>query len=143
MKPQHPDRTPPAKISRRHALAGGAITAASGLSIVGAVIPITTPSAEAVLLALLQHRQAAGEVGNAVLASWPHVRDRAQLLSDMLGDLRLDKDTLSHSDMTDIATRLSQLIRDDFATGRTLKLDGWLVSLTESRLCALAALKEA
>ena len=31
-------------------------------------------------------------------------------------------------------------IRDDFAQGRIVDADGWQLSLTEARLCALAAL---
>ena len=43
----------------------------------------------------------------------------------------------------DLATHrgdLTALIKDDFRTGRTLQADGWALSLTEARLCALANL---
>jgi len=43
---------------------------------------------------------------------------------------------------SEIANRLAQRVRDDFAARNTVMIDGWLVSLTETRLCALAALGE-
>ena len=39
-----------------------------------------------------------------------------------------------------IRDQLAELIRCDFAAGRLECLDGWLLSLTEARLCGLAAL---
>ena len=34
---------------------------------------------------------------------------------------------------------LAQQMARDYATARTVKLDGWLLTMTEARLCALAA----
>jgi hypothetical protein len=34
---------------------------------------------------------------------------------------------------------LPQLVQDDFAHGRTVVLDGWILSVTEARQCALLA----
>jgi hypothetical protein len=33
--------------------------------------------------------------------------------------------------------RLRQLVRDDFSAGRTVLIDGWVLSVTEARQCAL------
>jgi hypothetical protein len=38
---------------------------------------------------------------------------------------------------------LRALIKDDFCTHRTMLADGWMLSLTEARLCALANLANA
>lgn len=35
---------------------------------------------------------------------------------------------------------LSDLVREDFADGRTVVIDGWILSLTEARQCALFSL---
>ena len=35
---------------------------------------------------------------------------------------------------------IADLVRDDFAHGRTVVLNGWILSLTEARQCALFAL---
>ena len=37
--------------------------------------------------------------------------------------------------------RLDERIRADFAQGRTVQLDGWIVSVTEARQCALYSLR--
>ena len=38
---------------------------------------------------------------------------------------------------------LAQLVRDDFANGRTVVVDGWILSATEARQCALFSLQPA
>ena len=38
------------------------------------------------------------------------------------------------------ASRLQRQHLDEFARGRTAEVDGWVLSLTEARLCALVAL---
>ena len=35
--------------------------------------------------------------------------------------------------------RVATLVQDDFAHGRTVALDGWILSVTEARQCALLA----
>ncbi len=39
-----------------------------------------------------------------------------------------------------VGRMLQDRIRSDFATGETVEVDGWILSRTEARLCALAAL---
>jgi hypothetical protein len=36
--------------------------------------------------------------------------------------------------------RIGELVRDDFARGRTVVVEGWLLSVTEARQCALYSL---
>ena len=38
-----------------------------------------------------------------------------------------------------IKAPIATLVRDDFAHGRTVVLDGWILSVTEARQCALLA----
>ena len=40
-------------------------------------------------------------------------------------------------DRTSLRHRLDARVRDDFASGTTVRLDGWVLSRTEARLCAL------
>jgi hypothetical protein len=65
---------------------------------------------------------------------------RSQLLADILDDLQLDAAHAVQAGTDVLASRLSERIRMDFAAERTLKLDGWVLSLAEVRFCALAAL---
>jgi hypothetical protein len=41
------------------------------------------------------------------------------------------------------APTLSELVREDFAHGRTVVVDGWILSVTEARQCALYSLRAA
>jgi hypothetical protein len=40
----------------------------------------------------------------------------------------------------DLRRALAERVAEDFADGRWVELDGWLVSLTEARLCGIVAL---
>ncbi len=44
-------------------------------------------------------------------------------------------------DVVELAARFGGAVRDDFVAGRTLRLDGWVLSLTEARLAAIVALE--
>lgn len=131
----------PTRLSRRDVVAAGVIA--------GAALPIVTPAlpagiyaqAEEVLVAVFRDSSSATKIGNAVLTLAPDMRNRVQLLSELLRDLRIEPESVVHLERTEIARRLAQRVRDDFATRNTVMLDGWLVSLTEMRLCALAAAK--
>ena len=41
------------------------------------------------------------------------------------------------------AAQLARLVRDDFEAGRTVVVDGWILSATEARQCALFSLAAA
>jgi hypothetical protein len=43
-------------------------------------------------------------------------------------------------DRTGLCAEIKRRFAKDFADGRTVMLDGWVVSRTEARLCALLAL---
>ena len=136
-----PRNSCPAGLSRRKVLIGAAAVAAAGLP----AVPVQDAAeisirAEAAILGIVRNRAAATALGNAALASRPELGDRKTLLGDMLNDLGMDSDTLARARTADIAGRLSAQIRDDFGNARTLMLDGWVLSLAETRLYALAAL---
>jgi hypothetical protein len=46
----------------------------------------------------------------------------------------------SKSEEANLATSLEQQIRNDFVTGNTVMVDGWILSVTEARQCALFSL---
>jgi hypothetical protein len=124
-------------LSRRTVLIGGAAIAAAGLPMASVQ---DGGRAEAAVLAVVRHREAAIALGRTALSSWPYLRDRGQILANLLDDLRLDSDSAASTSASEIADRLSVRIRDDFAIARTVMLDGWVLSLAETRLYALAAL---
>lgn len=71
-------------------------------------------------------------VGEAYLATAPGERDEAVL--------RAALPPHGADDPEAALAELAPAIAEDFATGRTVVLDGWLLSLTEARVAALAAL---
>ena len=100
----------------------------------------STLEAEAAILTTLSHWESASHIGRLALASWPQMRDRMSLLSTVLEDLQLDVTEVAQVTANELGNRLSQRIQMDFSVGRTVSLDGWLLSLAEVRVCALAAL---
>jgi len=137
-KQQHTRRSSP-KWTRRTIVALGAMVA--GLPIVRFALPLDRPNqVEAALLAALRNRGSALKVGHAVLTSLPNMGDRAQLVNRTLDALGMDSESILDTHAAEIAERLSQRVRADFARRKTVILDGWLASATETRLCALAAL---
>ena len=132
----------PHQLSRRDVVAAGAVAATAGLPISVLAAPASTSGAEAALLAVFRDVGGVAQVGCAVLALSGPMRDRVQLLDQLLRDLRLDTESVLCLHRSEIANRLAQRVRDDFAARNTVTIDGWLVSLTETQLCALAALAE-
>jgi len=53
------------------------------------------------------------------------------------GFLTAFEQALSGSTRGQATERLNALIKADFTAGRTIMLDGWVLSVTECRLCAL------
>jgi hypothetical protein len=68
------------------------------------------------------------------------MHDRAALVQQILGEIQIEIADAPHLGTDEIRRKLAQQIQADFATARTVRLDGWLIALTEARLCALAAL---
>jgi hypothetical protein len=86
-------------------------------------------SDRAALLALFENPARARALGEAYLATVAADADAlaAAVMVALPGTGRL-------------RTEVAALIRSDYAAGRIECLDGWLVSVTEARLCAIAAL---
>lgn len=85
---------------------------------------------------LLQHPQSAAIIGEAYLALVDHENSAAELSRRLLQGIATSKERID-------ARILLERIRSDFAEGDVVKLDGWLLSRTEARICALYALLEA
>lgn len=74
-------------------------------------------------------------VGRAYRSAHPEEDD-----AETLGHLLLAEGDRSSSDVPSdhpLQARLQQQVRADFAAGRTVQLDGWILSVTEARQCAL------
>ena len=111
----------------------------------GALLPLTgaagargeeSSAFEAALLALLSDPSGAARIGRVYLAGQPE-EARRELLARRLCD------ALGEGPRSTLRERMARCARRDFTRGDTVQLSGWLVSRSEARLCALAALASA
>jgi hypothetical protein len=73
------------------------------------------------------------ELGHRYLQSFPQERKRAFLKRTITGDKQVQ-------DAGQLRTLLAQKREDDFRNGNIAIVDGWVLSRTEARACALVAL---
>jgi hypothetical protein len=76
--------------------------------------------------------QAAARLGAALRRARPELADREGTLRQLFAPARW-----RHAQATDAPARLREQVREDFAHGRTLSLQGWLLAASEARLYAL------
>ena len=86
------------------------------------------------LLALLRSPAAARRIGRAYLETAGDEAEQAKLAALIVGD-GVDGGTVDG----DLLRHVAERQRADFAAGRTVKVGGWVLSRTEARLYALAA----
>jgi hypothetical protein len=115
---------------------------ASGVSLIPRRVPARALRASpdelaATLRSLVYDRAAARRLGQLYIHQVPVEDDPrilARLTAASLGAQQADVIAL---DRTSLRHRLDARVRGDFASGNTVQLDGWVLSRTEARLCAL------
>ena len=80
----------------------------------------------------LANHQAAVRLGEALRRARPELADRADTLRQLFAPARWHRVRAA-----DAPERLREQVREDFAHGRTLSLQGWLLAASEARLYAL------
>jgi hypothetical protein len=92
------------------------------------------------LAGLLAHTESAKAIGSEYLRLYPQ-HAKIEVLLDQIAS-RLAASDVGLFSITDHSLReqLDGMVRADFAVDRVVKLRGWVLSATEARLCALAAL---
>jgi hypothetical protein len=75
------------------------------------------------------------QLGQAYLAATPTERSAPELTR-----LLLPGESVAGLDDDTLRGRLRNRVLDDFTAGRVTLVDGWILSLTEARQCALLAL---
>ena len=83
---------------------------------------------------------AADAVGRAYLQVTPEEQDRDQLVEALAGGELEAWEELLRRDPAALEAAVRARHLDDFATGRTVRLHGWILSRTEARLAALPLL---
>ena len=120
-------------LTRRHFLAS--------LSLLVSALAVT-PWRRAAASGPTLHRRlriARRAIGRAYLATHPE-DDDAQRLGLALAPITGSPDLHDNAAISFRADPVARAITADFAAGRTCRVQGWILSLTECRLCAAAAL---
>ena len=86
---------------------------------------------------LLADAASAVVVGQKYLRGHPDERDPRRVRGDLAAALGGPLEAL---DPALLRERVRRRVRQDFAEDRITLVDGWILSITEARLCALAAL---
>jgi hypothetical protein len=105
-----------------------------------AIVEVTgarTPAAR--LAGLLAHRDSARNLGRAALASLPGATAPSSLAAAVLAGLPGGAPKLDATSDDDLRALVAARVREDFEAGDTVQVDGWILSCTEARLCALAS----
>ncbi|MCB1883601.1 MAG: hypothetical protein KDG89_06330 [Geminicoccaceae bacterium] len=111
----------------------------SGL-LAGLAVPFGSrpAGAEALLTGVFSRPASARAVGKRVLAAYPAFADPRNLVDGLVGRHPGLEGLLGTGDEAGLGQALGQAVREDFARGDTVLVDGWLLSRTEAALCALA-----
>jgi hypothetical protein len=86
-----------------------------------------------------KHRKSAEVVGLEYLKQTPHERDVNVLVDRIFESSAGRRDRFAQAGVRRRRAMLQEQTQDDFERGRVVKIEGWILSLTEARLCALAA----
>ena len=94
------------------------------------------------VLGLLRHEGVAAHLGRLEIEAKPELQSLTadQLAADILQAIDLDYHAISDSQIDLIRERLSTKVREDFANESITTVDGWLLSVTEAKACALVYL---
>lgn len=79
------------------------------------------------------------EIGKSYKDQFPAQNTQEQLYKSLLTDER-GKAISKNSDNSLIVALLDKKIEDDFVSGRTVVVNGWILSQTEAQQCALFSL---
>ncbi len=87
---------------------------------------------------------AAGRLGRSYLTAHPAELDFQRLADGVLGPFRLPApaDAIDSIPESVLIARARRVVADDYVSGRVVHIDGWVLSITEARLYALAVLAD-
>lgn len=129
-------------ITRRRLLLGSLGTGASLLLWPRAARRLSTSTCRDLrdrLAGLLEHRDSAWIVGREYLRATPSEATPPVLAYLIAERLPLERRALVSATDEELRRLLAASVVADFEEGRTVEIDGWVLSATEARLCALVA----
>jgi hypothetical protein len=114
---------------------GGALLAAPHVPWLQSVWRDGEGSLHGRLTALFHHQASARTIGRSYLQQYPP-ESNVRCLLEGIGR----SDRLSTAGDRELMLALQHRIRQDFVEERVVNLEGWILSVTEARLCALTTL---
>lgn len=135
----------PVNIRRRAVLAGATALGVTLTFALTSAVPVVcrqelTSRIEKTILSLLHRPGSSRIVGWKVLQGEPILREQGRLVSLLLAKLELDPTALIGLKPQLLRQRIAERVQSDFADEHTIGIDGWVLSVTEAWLCALAAI---
>jgi hypothetical protein len=124
---------------------GGVLLGARDSTWLSSVWPDGEKSLHERLAALFPHQSSARVIGRTYLQQYPPENNVRDLLTGIVAGPANDRfsgrsDRLSTAADHELISTLQQQILQDYVEERVVKLQGWILSVTEARLCALTAL---
>lgn len=130
------------RLTRRGFLTGVLVTiAAAAGAREGVRFDRTAGSRDAARLScLFRHPEGAAQLGQRYLETTADKPDIMRLVELIGKHLELESGPIHKVPEDELRASLARRIRTDFSRGNTVALDGWVLSVTEARLCALVSL---
>jgi hypothetical protein len=117
------------------------LTAAGAAAIVAPIVgcryydePLTHILTQPDFLGRICDQKTIADIGSAYLAAFPGEAHRTDLIRPLL------KGSSGAHDYARLPKHIDDNIRDDFATGNTVTIRGWILARTEARQCAIYSL---
>ena len=132
------------RMARRRFLAVAAGTV-GGLAFVGSrpwrvLVSVVPASPAARLVGLFAHRDSARALGRVVLRTTRTPRSVSRLVDQIAQGIDGGRAAIGRASDAELRDALADRIRQDFQHDRIVTVDGWVLSITETRLYALADL---
>jgi hypothetical protein len=77
------------------------------------------------------------EIGRVYLAKCPEEAGASALTPLILSSLSLEEGDVAGLEFQALSAKVAMRVRSDFEQGDIVDIDGWILSRTETRLCAL------
>jgi hypothetical protein len=132
------------RISRRRFLASAAATGVGAAGVAlrpwRAVVRFVDPTTAGRLAGVFADRASAAALGRRYLRAHPAAASVDRLCDGVVARLADGRRAIAEADEDGLRRLLAGAVREDFASDRVIDVDGWVLSATEARLYALAAL---
>jgi len=121
------------------------VCASAGISLAlaaGSFLTISDISTKQTLedkLTSILNKNASIAIGQEILETPKYRLQNTNLLPSIMNSLELSPHSLASISRTELSARLKEQSANDFDSGQTINVTGWVIGHTEAQLCLLAA----